>query len=249
MPIRSARRCGGRRRPPPISASSGLYWPSVVNLVRQQAAALSAALGLSPYDALMDGYQQGIGASDVDSIFSAYESFLAENLPLAEQRQARQPAPVKPAGPFPIATQETLCRQIAARIGLDFGKARLDRSAHPFSGGTRSDIRITTRYNGEDFSQAIMAVIHETGHAMYESGLPGSFARQPVGEAAGMGIHESQSLIVEMQVCRTNEYLAWLGRLLHEAFGGDAGAYEVDNLARLWRRVARGLIRASMRTN
>jgi carboxypeptidase Taq len=215
----------------------------VVNLVRQQAAALAEGLGMTPYDALMDGYQRGIGASDVASIFGAYENFLAENLPLAEERQARQAAPVKPRGPFPIAAQETLCRRISARIGLDFDHARLDRSAHPFSGGTPTDLRITTRYNPDDFSQAIMAVIHETGHALYERGLPRSHARQPVGEAAGMAVHESQSLIVEMQACRNDEYLDWLGRALHAAFGGDAKAYQVENLGRLWRRVERGLIR------
>ncbi len=215
----------------------------VVNLVRQQAAALAPALRLSPYDALMDGYQRGIGAAAVASIFGAYEQFLTENLPLAEARQAKQEAPVKPTGPFPIAAQETLCRRISARIGLDFDHARLDRSAHPFSGGTPTDVRITTRYDTEDFSQAIMAVIHETGHAMYERGLPASYARQPVGEAAGMAIHESQSLIVEMQACRNDEYLDWLGRSLHAAFGGDPKPYQVENLGRLWRRVERGLIR------
>ncbi len=104
-------------------------------------------------------------------------------------------------------------------------------------------MRITTRYNPADFSQAIMAVIHETGHAMYERGLPGSYARQPVGEAAGMGIHESQSLVVEMIACRNDEYMDWLGRALHQAFGGDPRPYEVENLGRLWRRVERGLIR------
>jgi carboxypeptidase Taq len=88
-----------------------------------------------------------------------------------------------------------------------------------------------------------MAVIHETGHAMYERGLPAGYARQPVGEAAGMGIHESQSLVVEMIACRNDEYLDWLGRALHQAFGGDPRPYQVENLGRLWRRVERGLIR------
>jgi carboxypeptidase Taq len=215
----------------------------VVKLVQLQATALGEALGLSPYDALMDGYQRGIGASDVASIFGAYENFLTENLPVAEELQAKRQTPVKPAGPFPIAAQETLCRRVAERIGLDFEHARLDRSAHPFTGGVPSDVRITTRYDTADFGKAIMAVIHETGHAMYERGLPGAYSRQPVGEAAGMGIHESQSLIVEMQACRTDEYLVWLGRSLHGAFGGDARPYQVENLGRLWRRVERGLIR------
>ena len=75
---------------------------------------------MSPYDALMDGYQRGIGANDVASIFGSYEQFLRQNLPLAEARQAKQQAPIKPDGPFPIAAQETLCRRVASRLGLDF---------------------------------------------------------------------------------------------------------------------------------
>jgi carboxypeptidase Taq len=215
----------------------------VVNLVRQQAAALSPVLGLSPYDALMDGYQRGVGATDVASIFGAYEHFLAEALPLAEERQAMRPAPLKPVGPFAITKQEAVCRLVSERIGLDFDHARLDRSAHPFSGGTPTDVRITTRYDTADFTQAVMAVIHETGHALYERGLPTAQARRPVGAAAGMAVHESQSLIIEMQACRNDEYLLWLGRVLHAAFGGDSKPYQVDNLSRIWRRVERGLIR------
>ena len=65
--------------------------------------------------------------------------------------------------------------------------ARLDRSTHPFCGGTPTDVRITTRYDESDPAQAIMGVLHETGHALYERGLPTAYARQPVGEAAGMG--------------------------------------------------------------
>src|SRR5579872_7164903 len=215
----------------------------VVRLVREAAAALAPALGLGPYDALADGYQRGMRAADVAPVFASYEAFLATALPRAEELQARRPAPVRPHGPFPIATQETLCRELSERLGLDFSHARPDRSAHPFSGGTVTDVRITTRYVETDFTQAVLAVVHETGHALYERGLPTAWARQPVGEAAGMAAHESQSLIVEMQACRSDTYLSWLAPLLHETFGGDAAPYAPDNLARLWRRVERGFIR------
>jgi carboxypeptidase Taq len=219
------------------------YLAKVIRLVREQAAALAPALNLSHYDALMDGYQRGVRAADVAPVFAAYETFLCRALPEVEARQARQPAPVRPAGPFPIATQEALCRRLSERIGLDFDHARLDRSAHPFSGGTPTDVRITTRYVEDDFTQAVLAVVHETGHALYERGLPTAYARHPVGDAAGMAAHESQSLIVEMQACRSDPFLAWLGPELHAAFGGDAAPYRPANLARLWRHVSPGFIR------
>ncbi len=103
--------------------------------------------------------------------------------------------------------------------------ARLDRSAHPFSGGTPADVRITTRYDEADFTQAVLAVVHETGHALYERGLPEARARQPVGDAAGMAAHESQSLIVEMQACRSDAFLRGSARSCIATFGGDAAPY------------------------
>jgi carboxypeptidase Taq len=215
----------------------------VLHLTRETASALSDALGLSRYDALMDGYQQGIGASDVEPVFAAYEAFLSDTLPQVEHRQSQQPPANRPAGPFPIPTQQALCLELAQRLGLDFDHARLDQSAHPFSGGTPTDVRITTRYAEDDVTSAILAVVHETGHALYERGLPAAYARLPVGEAAGMAMHESQSLIVEMQAFRSNAFLRWLGGRLHEIYGGPAEIYDVNNLGRLWRHVQRSTIR------
>jgi len=215
----------------------------VVRLQRETAQALSAALGLAPYDALMDGYQRGVTAAEVEPVFAAYEAFLREALPQAEAIQAARPAPAPLAGPFPAAVQRTLCRRLSERIGLDYDHARLDESLHPFCGGTSTDIRITTFYSETNVEKSLLGVLHETGHALYERGLPAAWARQPVGEAAGMAVHESQSLIVEMQACRSDAFLAFLGPELHRSFGGDPAACAPANLARLWRRVSRGFIR------
>lgn len=217
----------------------------VVALTRRAGEALGPALGLSPYDALMDGYQRGITAADVEPVFARYESWLAAALPRAEALQAERPAPVPLDGVFPADRQEGLCRSLAARAGLEAAHFRLDRSAHPFCGGTPTDVRITTRYDEADPAQALMGVLHESGHALYERGLPPAFARQPVGEAAGMAAHESQSLIVEMQACRSEAFLGWLGPQLHQVFGGDDAPYAAENLSRLWRRVERSFIRVA----
>ena len=215
----------------------------VVRLQRETAAALAGATGLSPYDALMEGYQRGIGAGDVEPIFAAYEQFLREALPQAEAIQARRAVPRPLAGPFPVPAQQALCRAMAERVGLDFEHARLDESTHPFCGGTPTDVRITTRYSADSAAQALFGVLHETGHALYERGLPAAFAHQPVGEAAGMAAHESQSLIIEMQACRSDAFLGFIGPQLQASFGGAPDAYDPANLATLWRRVERGFIR------
>ncbi len=215
----------------------------LMSMVREQAQALAPALGLSPYDALMDGYQPGITTADVAPVFADYATFLTTALPRAEELQASRGPARQPQGPFSEDVQEALCRRLSLRAGLEAEHSRLDRSAHPFCGGTPTDVRITTRYRTDSFHQALMGVMHETGHALYERGLPTAFARQPVGNAAGMGAHESQSLIVEMQACRSDAYLSWLGPQLHETFGGEAAPYAPENLGRALRQVHRGFIR------
>ncbi len=236
----------------------------VVRLTRETADALAPALGLSPYDAMMDGYQPGIGSADVAPVFARYERFLADALPRALERQDRADrdgAPALPRGPFAEEAQEALCRRLSRAAGLEAEHARLDRSAHPFCGGTPTDVRITTRYDVENPVQALMGVMHETGHALYERGLPEAWARQPVGASAGMAAHESQSLILEMQACLSDPYLGWLAGELNAALpGGGAGgagggeaagggaagggvAWSGPALARSWRRVERSLIR------
>jgi len=223
-------------------AQVAFHLEEVVRLERESATALGERLGLPPYDALMDGFQSGITAADVEPVFARYEAFLAEALPAAEARQAAAPAALPLTGHFPAEAQEVLCRRLAERAGLDFTHARLDRSTHPFCGGTPTDVRITTRYDEANPAQAIMGVLHETGHALYERGLPAAWRRQPVGRAAGMAVHESQSLILEMQACRSDAYLSFLSGELIAAFGGDS-AFAPANLARLWRRIERGFIR------
>jgi carboxypeptidase Taq len=132
---------------------------------------------------------------------------------------------------------------MAEAVGLDFDSARLDESPHPFSGGIPDDSRITTRYSGADYTEALMGVLHEAGHAMYERGLPREWRRQPVGRARGMALHESQSLLIEMQVCRSRTFFDWAAPVIAEAFGASGPAWAPDNLHRLANLVRPGFIR------
>ena len=88
-----------------------------------------------------------------------------------------------------------------------------------------------------------MGVLHETGHALYERQLPSDWANIPMGEARGMGIHESQSLFVEMQICRSAAFVDWVAPQLPKHFGGSGPAWNPENLQKIYRKVNRGLIR------
>ncbi|MCB1885337.1 MAG: carboxypeptidase M32 [Geminicoccaceae bacterium] len=211
----------------------------VVRLVRAQAAALGERLGLDPYDALLDLFQPGLKRPAVDAVLD----LLAEALPpRVEAAMARQAPLVRAAGPFPVDRQRALVRDMMRRLGFDFDHGRLDESAHPFCGGVPGDVRITTRYRDDDVTGALMGVLHETGHALYEGNLPPDWRAQPVGAARGMTVHESQSLLVEMQACRGRAFLAYLSPLLQARFGPDP-AFEPAGLTAFYHRVERGLIR------
>jgi len=216
---------------------------TVVGLTRDIAAAMAAALDCAPYDALLDIFEPGARSADIDVVFDQLQKFLPDVLERVLDRQQNAPAPIMPAGPFAIERQRELGLRFMAALGFDFDHGRLDVSDHPFTGGVPSDVRLTTRYRSDDFVSALMGVLHETGHALYEQGLPKSWARQPVGAAGGMTLHESQSLLIEMQVCRGPAFLTYAAPLLSEAFGGAGEAWQVDNLLRLYSRVERSLIR------
>ena len=215
----------------------------VLDLVREVGAAKAAAFGTSAYDALLDQFEPGLRAARVDSLFDDLAAFLPDFIEAALTRQAAEPAPLPLEGPFPAAAQRALGLELMAALGFEFEHGRLDESLHPFCGGVPDDVRITTRYDEADFTQTLMAVLHETGHALYERGLPAAWRLQPVGRARGMGVHESQSLLIEMQACRSREFLGYAAPLMARAFGAQGPAWEADNLYRLYTRVGRGLIR------
>ncbi|MEN8196274.1 MAG: carboxypeptidase M32, partial [Pseudomonadota bacterium] len=219
------------------------FLEEVLALTREAGAAKAQALGRPVYDALMDEYEPDADSARVVAILEDYAGFLPEILDAALAHQARQPDPVSPSGPFPIPAQRLLCRHMAETVGIDFDTARLDESLHPFSGGVPEDSRITTRYHDGSFLDSMMGVLHESGHAMYERGLPTAWRYQPVGDARGMTLHESQSLLVEMQVCRSREFFEWAAPVIARTFAAEGPAWTPGNLHRLATRVEPSLIR------
>lgn len=214
----------------------------VVELTRQVATCLGEAAGLDPYDALLDQYETGVNQAMIDPIFAELKAFLPD---FVEQVIAAQGS----VHPFPksigAARQGNLGRALMAKLGFDFERGRLDTSHHPFCGGDPDDTRITTRYDEQEFLSSMMAVLHETGHALYQQGLPRQWRGQPVGNSLGAVIHESQSLLMEMQVCRSREFVEFAAPLIRQHLdeGSNDPAWDVDNLHRHSIRVAKGFIR------
>ena len=216
---------------------------ALFELKREEATIKSEILGVTRYEAMLDQYDPGRREPQVDALFDDLASFLPEILPKIIEKQASESAAEPLAGPFPVADQAVLSQEIMKVLDFPFERGRLDTAAHPFSGGAEGDVRITTRYEEDDFTKSLMAVVHETGHALYEDGRPADWRGQPVGESRGMTLHESQSLLLEMQAARTEEFIRYLAPLAQRALKGSGPAWTAENMLRLYRKVAPGLIR------
>ena len=215
---------------------------TLLSLVREVAAAKADALGKSPYDALLDQFEPDGSAERIDALFARLEPALGALLPEVLEHQARD-AFEAPKTDVTVERQRSLGLDVMASLGFDFDHGRLDVSAHPFSGGVPDDVRITTRYDTADWAGSLMGVIHETGHALYERGLPKEWRGQPVGASRGMALHESQSLLMEMQVSRSRAFFDHAAPLIRAAFSVDGENWSPDALYRGATRVSRSLIR------
>lgn len=166
-----------------------------------------------PYDALLEAYERGTRTQEVSALFDKLKPELTQIARAAVERGAR----VKPNllnGKYPIEKQKLLNAEVAASIGFDFDSGRIDTTAHPFCTtlGPR-DVRLTTRYDETDFTSSLFGVLHESGHGLYELGLPEPDFGLPSGRACSLGIHESQSRLWENHVGRSRTFWEkWLPR-------------------------------------
>jgi carboxypeptidase Taq len=227
------------------------YLEEVLTLTKEIAIAKSEKLSLTPHDALMDQHSPGLRSKDVEVVFAILKSKIPAIITEAIKKQASQKIILIGAA-ISVERQKELTYKIAKMLGFDFDKGRLDISAHPFCSGTADDVRLTTRYYEHDPFVSIMGTIHETGHGLYELSRPEKYRSQPVGKAAGMAVHESQSLIMEMQVSRTMNFCKFLSRVIKSHCEKDLvqrGNLEADsmfsatNIYNIVNKVEPGLIR------
>lgn len=215
----------------------------VVHLTRDKAALLGNALGLSPYDALIGELSAGLTCKEIDSIITPMVRRLPGLIQEVIDLQAARP-PTEIASRISPSKQKHLALEIMKAMGFSFERGRLDESAHPFTGGAPGDVRVTSRFIPTDPLSGLMGVLHETGHAMYDLGLPEAWRGQPVGCDAGAAVQESQALLLEMIIGRNRPFLRYLRPLLEQIAGVSGPEWEVENLYRLLTRVRRSSIRA-----
>lgn len=210
----------------------------LVNLTKQCASAKADYFKLPIYDAMLDSFDPHRRSKDIDVIFAELVKFLPDFINQVIAKQSSKP---DITGHYPIEQQKKLGEFYMKSLGLDFNHMRLDISTHPFCGGHVGDTRITTRYQTDEFLSSFTGILHESGHALYQSNLAGPWQRQPVGNHNGMTIHESQSLFVEMQIVRSFEFMQNLAAQLPGYFPGTK--INADQLYKNATQVKRSFIR------
>jgi carboxypeptidase Taq len=166
-----------------------------------------------PYDALLGLYEPGETLASLRRLFDTLRQGLTPILAAARARS--KPHDVL-SGDFPMDRQLALCSRLAAAVGYDFRRGRLDTTIHPFEiSFTREDVRITTRAKPRHIGQSIFGTLHESGHGLYEQNIDPAFTRTifstdllglyAVG-GTSYGAHESQSRLFENHVGRSEAF-------------------------------------------
>ena len=170
------------------------------------------------YNALLEDFEPGETAENLDRVFQQLRGPLVELI--GKIVSSRRKAPVEILEWFhPADAQAKLGRDAATAVGFDFQAGRLDVSVHPFCSGIGpGDTRMTTRYDEKYFGDAFFGVLHETGHGLYDQGLPAEHFGTPLGEAISLGIHESQSRMWENLVGRSRAFWKFFMPKAREAF-------------------------------
>jgi carboxypeptidase Taq len=163
------------------------------------------------YDAFLDIYEPKMTAQTITPIFNELEAGLKGLLKKVEDTKVK-PDCTALKQPVSVEKQREIAKLLAHTLGYDVSSpsagGRIDETEHPFTTGYYDDVRITTHYHVDDFASSVFSVLHETGHALYEQGLPQEWKYQPVGSPCSMGVHESQSRLYENIIGRSQEFWA-----------------------------------------
>jgi carboxypeptidase Taq len=220
-----------------------IYEPALSKLVElKKEEGMIIGFSDHPYDALLDQFEKGSTVKMLDTVF---EKVL---MPL---RELMAEVTAKPQGDrgflhqnYPKKQQWDWGMYLIKQLGFDLEAGRQDISEHPFTTNfSAQDVRITTRIDENDFANMTWSCIHETGHALYEQGLPAADYGLPSGEFASLSIHESQSRLWENCVGRSRHFWQYYLPVLNEYFPAQLKDISVDRFVGAINRVEPSLIR------
>jgi carboxypeptidase Taq len=223
------------------SSDFGIFAPHLerqLELKRRYAACFPDVA--TPYDALLDEFEEGMTTERVAEIFGELRPALVS---LVAEVRDRQVDPAALRGPFPIATQKEACSRILGAFGVPEGSWRLDETVHPFASAPGlGDVRLTTNFRAADLN-ALFSTMHEFGHGVYEFSVDSGFRRSPLGSGASSAVHESQSRTWENLVGRSRGFWRWFYPTLRSLFADSLAGVDEEAFYGALNAVHPGLIR------
>jgi len=196
-----------------------------------------------PYDALLDDYEPGLTTGELRPLFSELRDAL---VPLV----AATGDPAQPrnagvfSGPYEVEVQRAAVTRILEAVGYDPDCWRLDPAVHPFAQSlAATDIRLTTKYDVNDFGVTLYSALHEFGHGLYEAQADPALARTTLADPVSLGVHESQSRLWENMLARSRPFCAWMLPRLRELLGHGFEDVDAAGLFRAVNSVQPSLIR------
>ena len=199
-------------------------------LLRKEEANCIKKNSQTKYEALMNDYEPEVSKNYVSELFKNLKPEIIRLLAKIESKQLNI-SPI--TRQFPRALQIKISNILAKTLGYNFGLGRIDESVHPFSSGNATDSRITMRIDEKNPFDCFFSTIHEVGHALYEQGIPEELVLEPAGIYASMGLHESQSRLLENQIGRSKEFSKFFFSLIKK----ELDSFELKNSQDLFRFV------------
>lgn len=194
------------------------------------------------YDALLDEYEPGMKTAEVQAIFNGIRPKQVElikaiaNKPKIDDSMLHQHFPEKAQWDFGVG--------VVTAFGFDWERGRQDKVTHPFMTNLGyGDQRITTRVYEDFYNAHLFGTMHETGHALYEQGIPKELARTPLYNGTSLGVHESQSRLWENLVGRSKPFWNHFYPKLQKAFPEQLGKVKEEAFYKAINRVAPSFIR------
>jgi len=163
----------------------------------------------TPYNALIDNYEPKTNTQTISKVFAQLQSGIKKLLIKIQDCPGYKNKQISKIQ-IPVEKQRKIAQLIAKSLGYDVvstnSGGRIDETEHPFTTGYYDDVRITTHFHPNNYISAILSVLHETGHALYEQNINQEWKYQPIGSISSYGFHESQSRLYENIIGRSQEF-------------------------------------------
>ena len=196
-----------------------------------------------PYDHCLDSYEEGLTMEKCDEFFSLLRAKIVPLIKKISDKKQIDDSCLH--GHFDKASQEKFSYELMKIIGLDLDRCGLGTTEHPFttSLGSHNDVRITTNYDEENFASSMFSVIHEGGHALYDSNSDDELAYTLLDGGVSMGIHESQSRFYENILGRSRAFISYVFPTLCSCFPEQMKGRSPEEIYRAINLVTPSLIR------